>query len=146
MPPSMAVLGLCCNACLTPRWAPFLAQKLNSKIGDNLPSDVAVLGSCGNTCFYAALGAIFWHVHVFTSQMSHHLHYTFHFCFIRASRQWGCGACRSNYDSASARLCVLCATSAAQKSAEKASLSQKKSHCQKLPTFENALQPACITQ
>ena len=141
----MAVLGSCCNACFYAPPGAILAQKLNSKIGDNLPSDVAVLGSCCNACFYAPLGAIFWHVHVFTSKVSHSLHHAFHFCLIRSLRQWRRSACRSSYDPTSAILSVLGATSAAQRSAEKASLSQKKSHCQNLPTFENGLQLACIT-
>ena len=71
--------------------------------------------------------------------------HAFHFGFIRASRHWGRSACRSNYDSASANLSVLGATSAAQRSGEKASLSQRKSHCQKLP-FENTFQVSCTTQ
>ena len=44
----VAVLGSCCNACLKPRRAPFLAHNLNSKMCDRLPMHIAVLGSCCN--------------------------------------------------------------------------------------------------
>ena len=118
----MAVLGSCGNGCLTPRWAPFSAQKLNSKIGKNLLSDMAVLGSCCNACFYAPPSAIFGT----SSQVSHFLHHAFHFCFIRALRQWRRGACRSNYDTANARPSVLGATSAAQRGVERKPPSLKK--------------------
>ena len=46
--------------------------------------------------FTPPLGGIFWHGHVFTSQVSHHLHHAFHFCFIRALTQWRRSACGNN--------------------------------------------------
>ena len=57
-----------------PRGANFFAKKLNSKIGDNLPSDMAVVGSCGNACLCAPLGAILGTLlFFFANQVSHYL-------------------------------------------------------------------------
>ena len=100
---------------------------------------MAVLGSCCNACFYAPPAASFGTSPFFSSQVSHYLHHAFHFCCIRALRQWRRAACRSDHDTASARLSVLCATSAAKAFREKALLLSRKTRAARnFQIFENS--------